>query len=268
MQSQAPVQRNDTWVYQGSLLLREVAFCTCGGRLGLATGTGRDKTARRYYLCNRRKKLGKYECSAQRVNEEILDEIVVEALKETVLDEQRLGQVLQAWTEKEAIQHAKRIEAGAAVQAKADSADRALQSLLRLAKADDDLAADRLFLKELSLARMAAVQARNELAAVAGQNSGPGEVTPEQVAIFAKMMKGILDGDDKERTKLYLRTIIGRVEVGATEIGIFGNQEVLCNLITSGDSDVETESQDDDSEVRISMHDWRSRQDSNLRPSA
>jgi site-specific DNA recombinase len=258
MQSQAKDwdQSCDTWVYQGSLLLRELTFCTCGGRLGLSSGTGKDGTVRRYYLCNRRKKFGRYDCAASRINELVLDKIVLGALKETVLDETRLGQLLKAWTEAEALEHAKQIEAGASIQAKADSAERELQRLLRLAKLDDDLASDPLFLKELSLARRGAAQARNKLAAIAKQSARSGEATPEQVAVFASMMRGILNGEDKERTKVYLRSLISRIEVGATEIRIFGDHGALGTLVSGKDAEIEAEDQENDSEVRTSVEEW------------
>lgn len=247
---------SDTWVYQGSLLLREFAFCTCGGRLGLASGTGRDKDVRRYYFCNRRKKLGKYECTAARTNEGVLNDIVLGALKKTVLEETRLGQLLKAWTEAEALQYARRAEQGASAQARVDFTERELQRLLRLAKADDGLAEDSLFLKELSIARRTAVQARNELALMAAQRGRIGEVTPEQVAAFASMMRRILDGDDQERAKMYLRSLISRIEVGRTEIRILGDQEVLSGLVATRNLATGTEPDEESSEVHTSVPEW------------
>jgi DNA invertase Pin-like site-specific DNA recombinase len=146
----------DTWVYTSSLLLRELAYCTCGSRLGLATGTGSDGDQRRYYLCNRRKKLGKLVCTGKRINEDILDKTVVGAIREAVLDGERVGRLLKAWTEKEALAYSQRFQQGAEAQAKADRADREVQRLILLARGDDDLVTDPIFRQELSRAREAA----------------------------------------------------------------------------------------------------------------
>ncbi|MGO4672519.1 hypothetical protein AB4Z40_06430 [Bosea sp. 2YAB26] len=118
------------------------------------------------------------------------------------------------------------------------------------------MASDPLFLRELSLARRSAVQARNELAAIAAQSTRLGEALPEQVAAFAIMMQRLLDGDEKGRTKIYLRSLISRIKVGANEIRILGDQEVLGHLIARRDSEIEAEGKENSSEVHTSMLEW------------
>jgi len=120
--------------------------------------------------------------------------------------------------------------------AKADLAERELQRLLRLAKADDDLATDPLFLKELSLVRKAAVVARNELAVITHKDSGPEKINPEHLAVFASMMRVLVDGTDRNRTKAYLRSLISRIEVSDTTIHILGDQEILSELVANRES--------------------------------
>lgn len=265
MQGQAPQKGNDTWVHQGSLLLREIAYCPCGSRLGLATGTGNDGETRRYYLCNKRKKQGKFACDGERVNEQVLDAIVLGSLKETLLDQRRLGQLLRAWAEKEAMSRATRLEAGASTSARAASAEREFQRLLRLAKVDDDLAADQLFLNELSLARKAAVAARNDLAAITVSHSGPENITPEHIQVFSTMMCAVIDGGDRHRTKSYLRSIISKIEVDISTVRIFGDQEVLGELVSKKETAAIERVEGDDTMVRTSNEEWLPEQGSNLR---
>jgi hypothetical protein len=107
--------------------------------------------------------------------------------------------------------------------------------------------------------------ARRELAVIASDESCPDEVTPGQIAIFTEFLRGILDGSDAERKKLYLRSIVSEIIVSDSEIIVLGDQSTLNDLISQGPSQIEAESSTkEDAPVRMYMDEWRSRQDSNL----
>lgn len=105
------------------------------------------------------------------------------------------------------------------------------------------------------------------MALVASRESCPEQVTPAQIAIFSEFLRGILDGTDTERKKLYLRSIISKIIVSDREIRVLGEQSVLNVLMSKGPSHIEEEGATvQDSGVRTYLDEWRSRQESNLRP--
>ena len=93
-------------ITNSAVLLGGIAYCGCPGRhspLQLATGTSRTGKVHRYYKCASRIIRG--DCCAEKpisIPEGELDEIVISALCDDVLQPDRLQAIVKAFAEREA----------------------------------------------------------------------------------------------------------------------------------------------------------------------
>lgn len=72
-------------------------------------------------------------------------------------------------------------------------------------------------------------------------------------------MTNLLANAESSALKAYLRTILGKVVVGAKTIRIVGSKDILASAVMAKDASRNN--------VRSFVPQWRARKDSNLRPS-
>ena len=241
----------------GPILLTGLATCAhCGAGMTQRTGTSRSGRVYAYYTCAGRAQKGPEACRGNTIPMATLDNLVLSALEERLLQPERLTEVLLALLQRRAAR-ALSIETRLVnLQSEVARAEEGLRRLYRMVETGvaelDDLLADRIktLTGERGRAQSALDRARNEGRTVV-------TIAPEKVVAFGALMRDVLQNAATPARKLYLRALLSSVEVDDNAIRIKGNRDVLAAAVagtTSGDV------------VQFSGPKWRTRRDSNPWP--
>ncbi len=246
-------------VVSGPILLTGLAFCaSCNGAMTLRTGTSRNGKVHRYYACSTCARSGKTACAGRSIRMDRLDHLVTEQLIDRLLEPDRLKTILRTLATRRAEQAVGVDERIAALEAQVEEAETRLRRLYGLV--EDGLADVDDILKN----RITALKTERDTALVAAEraratNRPQIAIAPAKIEAFGKIMRERLTTGNIPFRKAYLGSIIDRVEVDDAVIRIMGRKDVLEAAI-SGDGSSGTA-------VRSFVRRWRTRQDSNLRPS-
>ena len=244
----------------GPILLTGLATCaTCAGGMSLRTGTSRSGRVHRYYSCSSNARMGKTACKGRSIRMDRLDHLVIDQIIERLLKPARLQQMLAGVEQLRAARASevdKRVRALEERLAEADERLRRLYALVESGLAElDDLLKD----------RIAALRTDREVARVALERArGVGQrqvvIDDDRLQAFGRFMRERLTTGDIPFRKAYLSAIIDRVEVDEGHVRIFGRKYLLEQAVMSGLALALPG-------VRSFVRKWRTRQDSNLRPS-
>lgn len=220
----------------------------------LRTGTGHKSKVYRYYTCSACARKGKLACEGRSIGMDRLDTLVIDALKDKLLQPDRLANVLSAvidarTTRAEEVEgRIKRLQ-----QAHFDARDK-LRRLLNLVESSDVIDDD---IKErITLRRGEVVKIDAELERLEAPASAANEFSHEVLARFGQLVAENIESGPIPFRKGYLRAVLDRVEVDDGVVRLFGNTHILAQAIKDGPANVQG--------VRRYVPKWRARHDSNL----
>ena len=241
-------------ISNSAVLLTGIARCeTCGAALMLRTGKSGKY---RYYACASHKLKGKNACKNPiAVPEAQLNRLVLEALTDQLLTPERLPKLLN-----DAQRHRRMLASGGAqrrltLRKQLREADRQLQRLYA-ALADGTVTDTDTFrgtVKELEAKRDETIRLLS-LLDIGAPPLRQAISKAQSTALAAKLRRGLLEAPARVQRR-YVRGLVSEIVVDREKAIIAGPKAAIGAAITSGDLK---------SEVRTSVREWRTRQDSNL----
>jgi site-specific DNA recombinase len=231
----------------------------CAGPLIVTTG----KSGRyRYYSCSTFQTKGREACrEPSRIPVDELNDAVLEAVLDQVIEEERLASMLNGLAERQ--NESAKAAQGELVRLEKEKleADAALLNLQKLVEKGLEDVDDELFAGRYRAAKDKRAIA-NESLSRARKRGGDGfKVTPERIARFSRLMRTNLTSGDNKFRRTYLSAIIEKVVVRPDAIHITGRKEKLSGAVAEeGDSHLISQAY----AVPSCMNEWRTRQDSNL----
>ena len=246
-------------VVTGPILLTGLATCaSCGGPMTLRTGTSASGVVHKYYTCSTCARMGKSVCKGRSIRMDTLDNLVVENLSERLFTTERLTAILSAAFGRRAEKAVEVDRRVASLQREvADAADK-LNRLYRMVEEGiaelDDLLRDRIASLKLDRER-----ARAALDRIQAQAAAPGEIPLAAIEQFGRTMRENIANGEIPFRKSYLRAVVDRIEVDDESIRIIGDSATLEQVIAGKSVP--------DAGVRSFERKWRTRSDSNARPS-
>jgi site-specific DNA recombinase len=249
----------------GPTLLTGICFCACcGGAMTLRTGTSSVGREYRYYTCSTKARQGATGCPGITVPMDRLNEAVVDHLEARLLDPVRLEALMDQILERREEWVNQRREHVADLERRATEAEAKLKRIYDAIEngvidVSDPSLKDRI--AELTATRdQAKGDSERALAHIA--KIGPA-ITPESLRAFAAALKKKLRQGDGTFARDQVRAVAQRVEVvSRKEVRIRGLRSELLRTLTAaagGEAAVLG--------VRAFEPKWRTRSDSNARPS-
>ena len=202
-------------------------------------------------------------CSKAWIAESSLDTLVLEQVRDQVLSQGRLTELLRRLRDREIL--AREHDSGRVpeLRARIAAAEDAMSSLITIAKTVPSLNGQRPYQTQLSAVSMELRTANVMLEDVLRRSSElAGEITPERVDLFRQAMLEILFGENRAVAKVYLLTIVSSVIVGKKHIDIQGH---ISNLALGVDHAAREQLDSLVPGVRRYERRWRRRWDSNPR---
>ncbi|QNO29760.1 recombinase family protein [Sphingopyxis sp. OPL5] len=249
----------------GSILLTGICFCACcGGAMTLRSGTSSMGREYRYYTCSTKARQGKTGCPGITVPMDKLDTAVAEHLESRLLDATRLEEMMDALLERRDEWVGQRRQHVADLERRATEAEAKLKRLYEaIENGVVDMGDSSL---KVRIAELTAIrdQARGDAERAVShiEKIGPA-ITVESLRAFAMAARRKLRRDDGSFARDYLRAVAQRVEVvSKSEVRILGKRSELLRTLTAA-SGVEAAVLG----VRSFEPKWRTRNDSNVRPS-
>ena len=223
------------------------------------TGTRRRDRVYSYYSCAGCQQKGKSVCKGRHIPIARLDTLVLDNVKERLLQPERMASILQELVQRVGAKKSTVDERRSRLLAELADKKERLGRLYRaieegIAELDDDLKA-----------RIAALKQERDIVQtsldrIREQATAKFQITPERIAAFSAMVGTKLDSGDVQARRAYLRSIISCIEVGDEKIRIIGDRSVLADAVSGRNTP--------EGSVRPFVRKWRARQDSNLRPQA
>jgi hypothetical protein len=234
------------------LLLSGIAYCEeCGASMTLRTGKGGNY---RYYHCSSATR-GKKVCTGPSIPEKELDDAVLTAVRSRVLDKDHLTKLISGLQKRDRVRSNSAIEELPSLQSRVSAAEATVQGLWASIQVAPSLQHDPLFQKNLRRAADELELARTRLNQAIGAADGVDDISETAVLHFRTQMIGLLEDENRARTKIYLSSIVERVEVGETEIRIEGHADDLRKATVSSN---ESSGGTSGPEVRRYVRRWRS----------
>ncbi len=225
----------------------------------LRSGTSRTGEIYRYYSCNSAIKMGKTACKGRSIRMDKLDTLVTAHLADRLLDPERLSAMLTTLAGRRADRQMAVDRRITALACEAEDAEERLRRLYRLV--EDGLAQmDEILKDRIASLKAAQAAATAALDRARSATRAADDVSPLAVDRFAKVMRERLTTGEVPFRKAYIGSLIDRIEVDDAEVRIMGRKEILEQAIRSSETTPPV--------VHSFVANWRSRQDSNLRPSA
>ena len=251
-------------VSSGPTLLTGICFCAkCGGAMTLRTGKGNGGQYT-YYTCSTKARQGKTGCEGRSIRMDKLDHLVAGHLEERLLQPKRLETILSSLLDRRQERAERRREHLAELNRRITETD---QRLNRLYDAIESgvAALDDVGLKD----RIANLKAIHDQATADAERirmtldgSGDRAVTPEMIDALSETARRSLRIEGGGYRRDHLRGFAQRVEVADDEVRIMGRKSDLLQTLVAASSG-ETAA----FAVRSSVLKWRTRNDSNVRPS-
>lgn len=243
-------------------LLTGTSKCSnCSGPLIVTTGKSGKY---RYYSCSTFQSKGRTACAEPtRIPVDELNDAVLGAVLENVLDENRLTLMLNGLAERQASQAENRFGELVRLEKEKLEAATGMTNLLRLVEKGLEDPDDELFAKRYSAAKDRSRIATEALSRARKLHEQRLEIGPEKIAKFSQLMREKLNGDNNKFRRIYLNSIIEKVAVKPESIHIFGRKNKLSNAAADGGEGILIKQ---GYEVPSRINEWRTREDSNSRP--
>ncbi|WP_257787766.1 zinc ribbon domain-containing protein [Sphingopyxis sp. QXT-31] len=211
-----------------------MTICGCGGDGcggGMTTSTGKSGQYK-YYACSNRARAGPSICNGRRMPMHKLDEIVLNALEERLLTPERLHDLLSSWLDHALHATESRREKLRQLRTRKTSLGAGLERLLDLVAEGHLTASDPRFARKHADQKAQLSQVEADIVLLERQLANSEKrITPELIDRFAKLMRERLRESDPALRQYYVRSIVGRVEVGDAEIRIMGTTKALEHAI-------------------------------------
>jgi DNA invertase Pin-like site-specific DNA recombinase len=215
-------------VVTGPVLLTGIARCgTCGGGMTLRTG----KNGRyRYYACASAAHRGKTICPGRALPMENLDQLVLDALAERVLQPERLEELLKAYLARSADADAFRRQRMARLRKEATEAAGAKTRLMKLVASGSLEPDDPDLVDQLKAAATRRRSAESEIALMESQSqdAAPRAITPAKVARFGEAIRAALREGAPEFRRAWVRLFVTSVIVNDDDIRVSGPTAALA----------------------------------------
>jgi DNA invertase Pin-like site-specific DNA recombinase len=242
-------------VVSGPILLTGLAVCsTCGGGMGLRTGTSKTGKVHRYYACSAAARQGRTACRGRSIRMSELDEAVEGGLLEQVFRPDRLAELVAAATSPDVDAGGREREARRLreAQAAAEAALKRLYDAVEAGALDPSEPTLRSRLAELRAQRdkLAGELQSLERRARAAKTSVPDATALARLA--SRMRDKIQTAEPALRREL-IRMFVGTVEVRDEEIVIAGPTGALIDAAR----DRPDETGGDPGGVRTFVRKWR-----------
>ena len=200
-----------------TFLFSSLIFCSCGHAM---IGRSAKSHQYHYYTCNGNFKQGTETCTARSLPKDKLEGIIMEQVKEKVLNEEWLKELVKLVNEELDSSHT-------VLRDRFDAIDADLNEVrLRLSKLYEALETSKLSLDDLA-PRIKEQRAReSDLSKVRLRTEaemlvqGPNHVDGEIIKAHARDLKAILDEADLITSKAFLKTFIKRIEIKGNEATI------------------------------------------------
>ena len=242
-------------IVNSAILLTGLATCASCGSGMTRTGTQKRGKAYHYYTCAGCHQKGATVCKGRHIPEARLDHIVIEAVKDKLLQPERLAAILGALIERQGHKDVAVQERRASLRAELAQKD---EKLGRLYKAiEEGIVA----LDEQLKSRITALKAEHEiitasLARMTDQARARTALTPERVEAFSALMVEKIASGNIIARKAYLRSVISEIRVDDHKLQIIGDKSTLAAVIAG--------QQTQPGKVSGFVRKWRARKDSNL----
>jgi site-specific DNA recombinase len=200
------------------VLLGGLATCaSCGSGMIISTGKSGKY---RYYACGGRVRQGKGTCEGRRIRMQEIDDLVLTAIMEDLLTQERMTEFLQELQERQTAKTAAVCDSLAKHEAQLSDVKAKLSRLLELVETgiietSDPSLAERLdnLRTQRDITDKAVKTARKKLV--------PEErITEKMVSQFNKLMQHALTQDAPPFRRAYLRSVVDKVEIDKTEVRI------------------------------------------------
>ena len=223
-------------ITNGPTLLTGLAVCdnpACGRGLTIRTGKGGRYS---YYTCNAKANGSASRCSCKAIREEQLDEVVLEALKERILEPTRLRELLDHVIEASDEANERRARNLQQARAERTRAETAIGKLMELVETGLMSPRDPTVAKRFADHRTRVAALNDTIESLERQmEKGKRRITPEIIDRFGTMLRQKLEDDDPVLRKAYVRLIIGKVGLGNDQITICGSKLALEHALVRGD---------------------------------
>lgn len=215
-------------------LLTGLATCGmpgCAAGMTISTGKGGRYN---YYKCAAKVNGGAKRCTCPTLPMKALDDIVLEAVAERVLQPDRLTELLSGILDASESADTQRQEDLVQARKALTRCETAIGRLLELIEEGLMSAKDPVFAQRLADQRGKKAQLIGTIAGLERQMMrGSKKITPETVSRFGDMITRKLQGNDPALRKAYVRLLVDKVEVNTTEIRILGSKAALEHAVLS-----------------------------------
>ena len=242
------------------MLLTGLAKCKCGASMTLGTGTGKCGRVYRYYRCSSDSR-GQQKCSGPRIREDQLDRTIREVIRDIVLQEERLSELLARLQHRWVLRRQDTATRVQELRVQVSTAESALRGLLEAAKTAPLINSQPVYQAELIRVSTELDTSRTLLSEALSTDSEFGEITPERIAYFRAEMENVIFGENAAISKIYIATIVESIVVGERFIMICGRDDDLRKAIL----DTTASDQSCGPGVRRYVRRWRRGRDSNPR---
>ena len=236
-----------------SLLAGMLVHATCGAGM-TRTGTVRRGRRYSYYSCAANHQKGATACSGRHVPADMLDGLVLGALKTRLLAPERLRSVLEGLIQRQAMRGTEVSSRIEALRREAETAGERLARLYALVE-DGTTKIDDVLRDRIRVLQGEKTKATAALERAMSQTALATDIDDEKIERFGQILNARLDEADVNARRGYIASIVERIEVDDGTVRVVGHKQVLADAVQRGDG-----------KVRGFVRRWRTRQDSNLRP--
>ncbi len=204
-------------------LLSGLLFCSCGQAM---IGWSAKSHRYYYYMCNRSCKQGKEACNARIFPKEKLEHLVINQIKEKVLTQDHLEELVRLVNEELDSTHV-------VLKDKLDAIDADLTDVrARLSRQYDALETEKLSLDDLAPRIKQLREKQDELSKARIQTEveviaqGPEHIDAEMVKSYAQDLRNVLEEASFTESKTFLRSFIEKIVIDGSEAVIHYNLPV------------------------------------------
>lgn len=210
----------------------------------------------RYYACARRLDSGASRCRGQAIAEGTLDDLVIDALIERVLEPERLSEMLTALAARGSERRENLRKELKGLRDKTASAKSKLKNLFALAA--EGVRVDAVMRTEIARLQTEAEDLGRLIRAREADLAAPiGPISPEGLARTRTALIGRLkDGAQPQLARAYLRLLVSEISVNPREIRVSGRKDSLLKCASAPDLQPPAP-------APSFAQEWRARRDSN-----
>ena len=217
-----------------TMLPSRVARCgmaDCGAGLTVRSGKGGRY---HYYACEHRVNRSADACTLPAIRRETLDEVVLDALLDRVLDPDHLQQLLAGLLERSDEADGRRRRALAVARTTRTEAEKAIGNLLTLVEKGTMPADSREVVERIAFQRARQQIAATEIDSIERQLAiSRKRITPAIIAEFGQMLRAKLVAGDPNFRRSYVVLLVEKVTLSADQISITGTRSALEHMLVS-----------------------------------